>query len=411
VPPEFWQTEMMVDALASGNVGQVIRAYRCHPFHGQRLPQTLVAGWLHMSQAAVCRIETGRRRLTIDEIGYIVQVLGLPLVAVLWALQQHGEDVDPLSRRSLLGVGVGAALSLNATTASHQIDPELATHWMKLLGTLGRHDAVLGAHDVLPAVRREIELIAAHREVAQGQLRTELYRVESRWAEFACWLSNDAGDVRGRERWADRAFRLAQEIGYSDMIAWILLRRSRWAAEERDAERAIALAGAARRTSVASGHIRALCSLKEAQGHAVANATAACERELAAGYDVLSRTDASEPGLSIGRLPTGPYLAAAEARCWLWLRPRRAVTAFEDVLRLLPHDRTRSRGIQRARLAQACAAAGDRERAAAEGLKAMAIVRTTRSDLTMRELARLDHRLAACDAPAAADFREAFATL
>jgi hypothetical protein len=29
----------------------------------------------------------------------------------------------------------------------------------------------------------------------------------------------------------------------------------------------------------------------------------------------------------------------------------------------------------------------------------------------MRELARLDHRLAACDAPAAADFREAFATL
>jgi hypothetical protein len=282
---------------------------------------------------------------------------------------------------------------------------------MKLLGVLGRHDAVFGAHDVLPAVRREIELIAAHREVAQGQLRTELYRVESRWAEFACWLSNDAGDVRGREYWADRALRLAQEAGYSDMIAWILLRRSRWAVEERDAERAIALAGAARRTSVASGHIRALCSLKEAHGHAVANAAAACERELASAHDVLSRTDASEPGFSIGRLPTSPYLVAAEARCWLWLRPRRAVTAFEDVLRLLPHDRTRSRGIQRARLAQACAAAGDPERAAAEGIKAMAIVRTTRSDLTMRELARLDHKLAVCDAPAVADFREAFATL
>ena len=71
----------------------------------------------------------------------------------------------------------------------------------------------------------------------------------------------------------------------------------------------------------------------------------------------------------------------------------------------------RGRGIQHARLALACATADDPDRAAAEGVRALGIARTTKSHTTLRELKRLDRRLATCDAPAAADFREAFATL
>jgi hypothetical protein len=50
------------------------------------------------------------------------------------------------------------------------------------------------------------------------------------------------------------------------------------------------------------------------------------------------------------------------------------------------------------------------DRAAADGMKALDMARTTKSDMTMRELERLDAGLAACDVPAAADFREQFAT-
>jgi len=57
------------------------------------------------------------------------------------------------------------------------------------------------------------------------------------------------------------------------------------------------------------------------------------------------------------------------------------------------------------------AAADEPERAATEGIKALAMARRTRSDTAVRELTRLDHRLATCDAPAAADFRAAFAAL
>jgi hypothetical protein len=102
---------------------------------------------------------------------------------------------------------------------------------------------------------------------------------------------------------------------------------------------------------------------------------------------------------------------AAEARCWVKLRPRKAIGLLEDALRAWPRERTRGRGIHQARLALACAAAGQPDRAADEGITALSIAQVTKSDLTMRELKRLDRKLAACDAPAAADFHEAFAAI
>jgi hypothetical protein len=67
--------------------------------------------------------------------------------------------------------------------------------------------------------------------------------------------------------------------------------------------------------------------------------------------------------------------------------------------------------VHRARLALACAAAGEPDRAAAEGLQAVDVAHATRSDVTMRELKRLDRQLAAYDLPAARDFHEALAAV
>ncbi|MGH2941913.1 MAG: hypothetical protein ACRDLN_03940 [Solirubrobacteraceae bacterium] len=103
-------------------------------------------------------------------------------------------------------------------------------------------------------------------------------------------------------------------------------------------------------------------------------------------------------------------MLAAEARCWLELHPARAIGTLEDVLRLWPQDRTRGRGIHHARLALACAADKEPERAAEEGVKALDIVQTTKSDVTVRELKRLDQELAGFDTPAAAGFREMYAS-
>jgi transcriptional regulator with XRE-family HTH domain len=326
------------------------------------------------------------------------------------------EDVEPLSRRSLIGTGVGAALGLGPTTppaAARDLDPGLVLHWVQLLSVLDRHDAMFGPHEVLTAVRNEVALIAQHRRLARGELRTQLLRVESRWSGFASWLAHDAGEARLGDQWATRALRLAHAAGYQDMIAWILMRQSEWAATRPDPRRAIAFAEAARRTPETRDQIRAVCTLRAAQGHALANDQASCERSLAQARTVLldrrdTAGDTARQELG-GYTVTRPYVLADEARCWIQLRPHTAMTMYQDALRLWPRDRTRSRGVQQARLALACEAANEPERAAAEGLKALEIAQATKSDLTARELKRLNRRLAACDLPAAADFREAFA--
>ena len=69
VGPGFWGTSLMREALGSWHIGQVIRAYRHHPHHGQRpLSQELVAGWLRLTQTQLSRIENGLPVKDLDKL-------------------------------------------------------------------------------------------------------------------------------------------------------------------------------------------------------------------------------------------------------------------------------------------------------------------------------------------------------
>jgi transcriptional regulator with XRE-family HTH domain len=329
---------------------------------------------LDMFEAVVCERAMQRQEQSVArqrsegeipdaEYDALASVLRLTRYAGQQDLSEAGEDVD-LSRRSLLGAGVGAALGLGVTTASaldRQLDPGLAEYWTTLLRVLARHDAMFGPHDALGTVRHSLDLIAEHRQFACGELRTQLLSVESRWSWFAGALCNDSGDWRRRDVWTDRSLRLAHEAGDRNMVAWVLMWQSRWAAMRPDPQTAILLADAAGRTYGISKRIRGLSALRAAHGHALANDTASCERSLAEAHSLLDQTAQSEPLTlweDLGRQDDGvsPYVLAAEARCWLQLNPTRAIAMLEDVLRWWPQDRTRGRGTHHARLALACAA-------------------------------------------------------
>ena len=117
---------------------------------------------------------------------------------------------------------------------------------------------MFGPRGVLAVVQRELQVIAAHRGAARGELRTELVRVEVRWAGFAAWLCHHTGNVRRRDVSTDRALRLARESDYPDMAASVHARQSQWAAREDDGRRALAFAEKARRIGGASPQARAL---------------------------------------------------------------------------------------------------------------------------------------------------------
>jgi transcriptional regulator with XRE-family HTH domain len=305
-----------------------------------------------------------------------------------------GEDVDPTNRRGLLGAGAAAAAlgglgAIAAPSAARAIDPELPAHWTTLLAVLGHHDDANGPHAVLDTVRRELRVIAEHRAVARGELRTALMRVEARWTVFAAWLANDTGDARGREVLIERSLRLAREADYADVLALARARRAQWS----DAPRALSHAQAGLRTHHASPQTRAWCASRVAHAYARLGDADATERMLDEVVSLVSQKSPPPPW-SRGLVIEQRHVGAWEARCWLALKPAKAIPLFEGLLRDWPRARMRDGGLQQARLALACAAAGEQDRARVEGRKAMAIARATKSSVAARELKQLGAVLA-----------------
>ena len=259
----------------------------------------------------------------------------------------------------------------------------MPAHLAELLRVLDRHDAMFGPRDVLDTVRRELGYIAAHREVARGERRAAIMRAEADWTEFAAFLSNDASDWRRRDDLTNRALRLAEEVGYADMMALARMRQSQWAIQEHDARRAIVFADAALAVRGMSAQTRGRCLLRAAHGHALANDATACERSLASAFE-LADDSVSAPG-SV----TPGAVRANEARCWMWMQPLKAIGLYDSALREWPRDQMRDGGLHQARLALACAHAGELDRARAEGRKAFAIAGTTKSAVANAELQRL----------------------
>ncbi|MEY9843057.1 transcriptional regulator with XRE-family HTH domain [Streptacidiphilus sp. BW17] len=93
VPSDFWDAEPLRKALADRHIGQVIRAYRQHPFHranfGRRgIPQSSVGDWLVLTQAQVSRIESGSAPRNLDTLIHIARTLRIPSDLLWFTLPQ-----------------------------------------------------------------------------------------------------------------------------------------------------------------------------------------------------------------------------------------------------------------------------------------------------------------------------------
>ncbi|MEU2612147.1 XRE family transcriptional regulator [Micromonospora sp. NPDC007271] len=87
VPASFWEHEPVRQALAERHLGRVIRTYRYHPYHGRNpLPQTVVAGWLGITQAQLSRVENGPPLLHLDRLTHWAALLGIPANQLWFAL-------------------------------------------------------------------------------------------------------------------------------------------------------------------------------------------------------------------------------------------------------------------------------------------------------------------------------------
>lgn len=182
------------------------------------------------------------------------------------------------------------------------------------------------------------------------------------------------------------------------MQAYVLLKKSQAAWDERDAPRMFSLAQAVQQGSWRIPlRVRAEAAQQEARGHAMLGGNLnAMERKLDEARELLAREDPQdnlEEGTQLGSHYGPPLLAMQTAICYCEAgRPGRAVEIYGDQLTDEAFSR-RDYGYFLSLMAGALAAVGDPSEASRAGIKALPIGTTTNSTRTVPEVLRVGVRL------------------
>lgn len=327
-------------------------------------------------------------------------VVGWPTMAAQHTVGPEGVDTN---RRQILSSALGllGAATPGAAWLYHRpggeadatVDPAIVEHFAALRAVLVDSDSRLGAAWVLPTVGHQLAVIAELRRNVRGRLHDQLLSTESRWAEFAGWLSDDFGDPAAGERWLSRSLALAQEAGDRDFAAFLFARMAQPAAgSDREQDRILGLAQAASRVGTTHPYVQAFATLQRAHGHAFAGQTRAFEAAVDQARGLVGRRPVSADDL--GSFCTIPYVMAQEAEGWLRLgRPRAAARRFGDALAMWPASYQRERGLYLSRAAAAHVADREPDQAATLALQAWELADVTRSSRVARQVVAVGRQL------------------
>ena len=293
-----------------------------------------------------------------------------------------------------------------------RLTPEMVTFMDDLLNSYTRADNALGPAYLLRVASQHVLGLEPLLAGANGQLRRRGLRLCSRFAEFAGWLSQDAGDLVAAEHWTDRALDFVEEDDDPTLRAYILMRKSGIAADRHDHGRSVSLAiAASRQVDALSLRLRALtlrqCAISHALAHDERESERAAKQALAVEIPVAEHGEpfsyctpsyvAMESGASAFKL--GRYDLAAE-------RLVHAAATWPE------GGFARDHGLCLARLALVDAARGKVEEACLVGEDAIALTRVADSARTRGVLLSLTQRLAPYDRVAlVSEFRSELATL
>ncbi|WP_243795075.1 helix-turn-helix domain-containing protein [Saccharopolyspora gloriosae] len=375
----------MRNALASKDMGAVVRAYRRHPAHGRRpLPQAIVARWLDITQGQLSRIESGKNQLRdLEKLGHYARRLRIPL-EFLWFELDAEEDRLPDHRTNVVRLPNGPVVP----AASVRTEPALAH---SLLGTLKQYvttDNLVGPRSLLPVVAEQARFVRHLLAQSSGQGSGTLLFVAARFAEFTGWLHQDAGKLQSAMEWSNRALDFAHEADDPQLVSYIQMRKSNIASDARKPALTIGFAQAALQSAKAmSPRLRAVALRQEAHGHALAGDYDSCSRAIdrALQHAALELDDEGD----IARYCTPSYVEMEAAHCWVELgRPAQALSTLQQGIAKWQPDFRRDLGLGLARLAVAHAVAGQIEDSAAVADHALVIATETRSHRTKEQLRR-----------------------
>jgi tetratricopeptide (TPR) repeat protein len=416
----------MREALATGHLGRVVRAFRTHPYHGRPIPQCVAASWFFLTQAQLSRIENGPPVQDLDRLGRWAHILHIPS-GLLWfsrseadmpeggspyGVEPHTSDsiaddewlrMSDLLRRTFLKRGMAAvtlpAIGLDElkhitaalSDARRYTDQAVVGYFRRQLHGCAEKDGARGPKQSIPIVLGLIAAIEQMASEAKPAVRRELLTVGSQTAEFTGWLYRDIAMPELANYWRDRAVEWAQAAGDLPMQGYVLLKKSQAAWDERDALRMLTLAQAAQEGPwQLPVRVRAEAAQQEARGHAMLGGDLALvEPKLDQARALLAKDTADTGSTPIAAHYDEALFALQVAICYCEAgRSDQALALYDTWLTVDTFSR-RDYGYFLALKSEAFVAAEEPDEASVTGLQALSLARETNSARTYQEVLRV----------------------
>ncbi|MFD9893248.1 helix-turn-helix domain-containing protein [Amycolatopsis sp. NPDC059027] len=235
-------------------------------------------------------------------------------------------------REVLTGVGTAAGFALTGGASAIVDEPTLAGlratfAQYRLLGTTSSPATVLGP------VIAHVDTLRALAAASQPEpVRRQLLLLASRAAEYAGWMSQEAGDERAALWWTHRAVAFAEAGGDKHFASYALIRRAEIAMYRQDPLTTIELATRAQADRAAGPRILGLAARCEAQGHALVGDPGAYRQALDRAAALLAEEDPAVPVL--GSSSVSDEVALADG--WSLYDLGRPAEAAESLDRQIP---------------------------------------------------------------------------
>ncbi|AEB45367.1 helix-turn-helix domain-containing protein [Micromonospora maris] len=445
VPPPFWDHQPVRAALARRHLGHLIRAYRHHPYHG-RLPltQSVVAGWLGITQAQLSRIENGPPPIHLDRLTHWATLLRIPERLLWFRLPRlplaemstdtsergaHADSPTSLETAPVEGggttnrrrfnalaalAGLGGSNLIDALLAADDRAENLGMEHVRIAGSLVERfrqaDAAVGADELCDAamtVHTRLSAWASKARVSR-HLEATLQTALADLANQAAWLAIDAerrpqarpylNDAITRARISDNPREEVRALACLSLLT-----------REDQPTESVHCAEAALRASQgwSTPRLRTLLRLRMAHAYANLGDASGFNREMASGFREFDRGP-QEDDPPFLQFVTSHELTGIQGLAFLALdRPARAVKSLA-VSSTTRTEHQRNRVLSTVRLAEAEYRLGDVNQAARTALRVLPEVKQLNSGRTTRNLAQVGAHLSREKTTAVRDFIDAY---
>jgi helix-turn-helix protein len=338
---------------------------------------------VHYSRGHLSKVETGRAVASIELVRLCDSALGSggalvgmaasalggrsagrkkegwPLVSSdpgrqRWAVPLVRADLTP-SGMPVIAVAIPSPdrISLSQAEAA-------AATFTVLFGQLRHLGQQVFPAALLPTLTTQTQTLRGLAGAARNPARSVLLGLAARYAEYTGWIAQELGDDHAALWWTEEAVRMAEAAGQPEMGAYALVRRALVGMYRGDAAETIDLARMAQADPRASGRVRGLAALREAQGYALTADDGPCHKALERGREHLARAADDHAASLFGTSTVTDPAAMVTGWCLHDLgRPGDAAAVLDREIRRLPADAHKARTRFAARRALAFAVAGE----------------------------------------------------